>query len=200
MVVRSVAMVAFGCLQAANNGHKKSQITSLDDLIEHIKSINDSECKRPNMSYLEYMEKHYTFDGHTGLHNMEDSYYNKELKPWCQALINLFYGRPFTSEVTKLCKKDEVNDFSHVVQCLMALDDAEWRPVALVAMRKAQQAREGTHKVVHNLLCLLMCDRMSCKAFQLTRQHRQQRKSASGVQWCQTSAMPHCTCSALVTV
>ena len=128
----------------------------MDDLIEHIKSISDRNCEHLSKPYLEYMEHHYMYAGCTGLHTMNDEYPKKELIPWCQTLINLFYARPFRAEVTKVQIQQKnpkrlVNDFGHVVQCLMALDDAEWRPVALVAMRKADKCREDNHKVSYHM-------------------------------------------------
>lgn len=83
---------------------------------------------------------------------MKDDYPEEELVPWCQTLINLFYARPYSIEVTKLQDKKLVNNFSHVVQGLMALDDAEWRPVALLAMRISDKCRSGNHKVNHTHL------------------------------------------------
>lgn len=83
---------------------------------------------------------------------MKDDYPKEELEPWCQMLINLFYARPYSTDVTKLQDKKLVNNFSHVVQGLMALDDAEWRPVALLAMRMSDKGRKGDHKVNHTHL------------------------------------------------
>lgn len=119
----------------------------MDDLIEHIKSLHDSDCEHLRTPYLEYMQQHYTYKGLKGLQSMTDQYPEEELLPWCQTLINLFYARPYSTEVTKLQDKKLVNNFSHVVQGLMALDDAEWRPVALAAMRKSDACRSGNHKV-----------------------------------------------------
>ena len=119
----------------------------MDDLIEHIKTLHDIDCKYLDVPYLEYMEERYTYKDRVGLHSMDDHYAAEELIPWCQTLINLFYGRPYSAEASKLQDKKYVNDFSHVVQGLMALDDAEWRPVALAAMRKSDRCRASSHKV-----------------------------------------------------
>lgn len=134
------------CLQAVGTQHK-SQITSMDDLIEHIKSIHDRQCNHVSMSYLEYMQHHYTYGGKIGLQDMTDDFPQLELIPWNRTLINLFYARPFAADATKTKKKQLVNDFSHLVQGLMALDDAEWRPVAMLAMRKADDCQKGNHQV-----------------------------------------------------
>lgn len=119
----------------------------MDDLIEHIKSIHDRQCKHLNTPYLEYMKKYYTYGGTTGLQDMKDDFPQVELTPWTNTLINLFYARPFAADATKSKKKQLVNDFSHLIQGLMALDDAEWRPVAMLAMRKADECQNQGHQV-----------------------------------------------------
>ena len=44
-----------------------------------------------------------------------------------------------------------MNDFKHIIQGLLALDDADWRPVALVAMVKAEESRKKGVKVRGNV-------------------------------------------------
>jgi len=44
-------------------------------------------------------------------------------------------------------KSADTNDFQQIMQCLLALDDPDWRPVALIAMVKANDARKKNVQV-----------------------------------------------------
>lgn len=116
----------------------------MDDLLAHLKAINDPACMHLDKSYMDYMSKEYTYGSAKGLHNMPDAFATDVLGSYCQALINLFHGRPFAKAHTSELRPAAANDFKHVVRGLLALDDADWRPVALVAMVEAEKSRHKT--------------------------------------------------------
>ncbi len=116
----------------------------MDDLLAHLKAINDPACAHLQMSYMDYMAEQYTYGSAKGLHNMPDAFATDVLGSYCQALINLFHGRPFAKAHTLELSRAAANDFKHVVRGLLALDDADWRPVALVVMVEAEKSRHKT--------------------------------------------------------
>ena len=139
------------CAQTLNVGPSRFQASSMDDLLAHLKAINDPACAHPQMSYMDYMAEQYTYGTAKGLHNMPDEFANEVLGSYCEALINLFHGRPFTKADTKDLKPAAANDFKHIIRGLLALDDADWRPVALVVMVKAEESRRMTVEVSNQL-------------------------------------------------
>ncbi len=121
----------------------------MDDLLAHLKSINDPDCKHLSMSYMDYMAHHYTYGTGErkaiGLHRLPNEFATEVLESYCGALIHLFNGRPFAKADLGTLSSAAVNDFKHIVQGL--LDDVDWRPVALIVMVKADKCRKKGVKV-----------------------------------------------------
>ena len=145
--------------QTVKLGLSEFQTTSMDDLLAHLKAINDPTCKFLHVSYMDYMAEQYTYGSNTkdkGLHHMPKEFATDVLERYCKALIDLFNGRPFAETHLQLESSVFVNDFKHIIQGLLALDDADWRPVALVAMVKAEKSRRKGVKVcaVHSMLLI----------------------------------------------
>ena len=139
--------------QTVKNGASEFQATSMDDLLAHLKAIHDTGCAFPKMSYMDYMAQQYTYGQQQkkGLHNVPNEFATEVLERYCSALINLFNGRPFAKTDLDRLKPAAVNDFKHIIQGLLALDDADWRPVALVAMVKADKSRKKGVKVTNHV-------------------------------------------------
>ena len=122
----------------------------MDDLLAHLKAIHDTDCNHLKVSYMDYMAQQYTYgtgQQKAGLQDLPQEFATEVLEKYCSALINLFNGRPFAKADLDALSSAAVNDFKHIIQCLLALDDADWRPVALVAMVKAEESRKKGVKV-----------------------------------------------------
>lgn len=78
------------------DGLNEFRATSMDDLLNHLKAINDYRCNHQKMPYIEYMTDKYKHGEHQGLHNMPDSWASDVLQKHCNAMINLFQGRPLS--------------------------------------------------------------------------------------------------------
>ena len=144
-------------LQTVKQGLSEFAATSMDDLLAHLKAIHDFSCSHLQVSYIDYMTYHYTYgkgqDKAKGLDCFDDTFATEVLEKYCNALINLLRGRPFGKTDMEGMKSADSNDFQQIIQCLLALDDADWRPVALIAMVKANDARKKNVQV--RRLCLL---------------------------------------------
>ena len=72
----------------------------MDDLLAHLKAINDPTCKFLRMPYMDYMAKEYTHGSNTkdkGLHRMPNSFATDVLERYCQALITYSMADPLPS-------------------------------------------------------------------------------------------------------
>ena len=89
------------CDQTVRSGSSEFQATSMDDLLAHLKAINDPACKFLHMPYMDYMVQQYTYGSNTkdkGLHLMPNDFATNVLERYCNALINLFNGRAFAKK------------------------------------------------------------------------------------------------------
>ncbi len=138
-------------LQTVKQGLSEFAATSMDDLLAHLKAIHDSSCSQLKTSYLDYMTHHYTYGKGQhkakGLDCFDNTFATEVLEKYCNALINLLKGRPFGRTDMDGMKSADTNDFQQIMQCLLALDDPDWRPVALIAMVKANDARKKNVQV-----------------------------------------------------
>lgn len=144
-------VVLLSLLQTVKQGLSVFAATSMDDLLTHLKAIHDSSCSQLKTSYLDYMTHHYTYGKGQhkakGLDCFDNTFAAEVLEKYCNALINLLKGRPFGRSDMDGTKSVDASDFQQIIQCLLALDDADWRPVALIAMVKANDARKKNVQV-----------------------------------------------------
>lgn len=144
-------VILLSLLQTVKQGLSEFAATSMDDLLAHLKAIHDSSCSHLKMSYLDYMTHHYTYSKGQqkakGLDCFDDTFAAEVLEKYCNALINLLKGRPFGRTDMDGTKSADASDFQQIIRCLLALDDVDWRPVALIAMVKANDARRKNVQV-----------------------------------------------------
>ena len=152
-------------MQVVSVGQTKFKATLMDELLEHLKAIADPKCKDSTMSYLQFMQEKYQWQPErlqlfgdkapVGIQHFDKSFAHDVLNPFKNALINLLHRRPFDAAIAQRQKQDALAKFRSLVQCLHILDDSEWRPVALVAMRKAQEMleQEPLKRVSHAHFC-----------------------------------------------
>lgn len=125
--------------------------TLMDELMENLKAIADPGCSFLGMSYLQFMEDEYEWGppGQAklrGIHRLDTKFGDQELHPLKNCMVNLFNLRPFDAASSSVQKKVETATFKNVARCLFILDDPEWRPVALLAMRKAAKSTPKENK------------------------------------------------------
>lgn len=125
--------------------------TLMDELMENLKAIADPTCSFLGMSYLQFMEDEYEWGPPgqpklKGIHCFDSKFGDQELFPVKNSMVNLFNLRPFDTASSAVQKKVEIATFKSVARCLFVLDDPEWRPVALLAMRKAANATPKENK------------------------------------------------------
>ena len=151
-------------VQVIKRGQTSFPVNLLDDLLGYLKSLQDSDCKYMGTSYLDYMEKTYEFQQlpgsqvQTGIHNFDKSFIAEVLKPYTTALIDMLSGIPYAVSA-KSKSSSTREDFKAVLFGMLTLDQPEWRPVALLAMRKTGLSKEHC-KVCFATVCI--CDILDC--------------------------------------
>ena len=147
-------------MQLQRHGQSQFENTLMDDLLDHLKAIDDPGCVNSSMGYLQYMEEVYSYKGKVGVHLFEKSFGTQVLTKYTDALVSLFDGRPFEGQKPSKDEKTDLSDFKSVVNALFSLDDSEWRPL-VKALRRVRQkvARWEWHQYsLHQLqLGLVIC-------------------------------------------
>lgn len=112
----------------------------MDDLLDHLKAIDDPGCAHSSTGYLQYMEEVYSYNGTVGIHMFEKSFGTQILTKYTSALVSLFDGRPFEVPTPSADEKAQLSDFYIVINALFSLSDSEWRPLVLLVFVKAAEA------------------------------------------------------------